>query len=197
MVLGRHKNGCSTKAGFTLMEILIVVAVVAVLVAIAIPVFSNALEKSRESYDVYTMRQAASAACDLYYSGVKDKESAEAAGLSWTGNGGNERHNAYGAYDPSNGTIYPSRDKLPSSAKMYGKGTAENGETTFEMGNPNGAYAPDQDYTTAVVMVSIYPDANEPHVDVYWKNNVPGRNTTYVGGQQSTDIPKYSIRVFL
>ena len=35
------------KKGFTLAELLIVVAIVAVLVAIAIPVFSKQLEKSR------------------------------------------------------------------------------------------------------------------------------------------------------
>ena len=33
--------------GFTLMEMLIVVAIIAVLVAIAIPVFTNQLEKAR------------------------------------------------------------------------------------------------------------------------------------------------------
>jgi type IV pilus assembly protein PilA len=33
--------------GFTLMEMLIVVAIIAVLIAIAIPVFTNQLEKSR------------------------------------------------------------------------------------------------------------------------------------------------------
>ncbi len=37
--------------GFTLAELLIVVAIIAVLVAIAIPVFTSQLEKSRESTD--------------------------------------------------------------------------------------------------------------------------------------------------
>ena len=36
----------TNKKGFTLMEMLIVVAIIAVLVAIAIPTFNNALEKS-------------------------------------------------------------------------------------------------------------------------------------------------------
>ena len=44
--------------GFTLMEMLIVVAIIAVLVAIAIPVFTNQLEKSREATDAANIRAA-------------------------------------------------------------------------------------------------------------------------------------------
>ena len=44
--------------GFTLMEMLIVVAIIAVLVAIAIPVFANQLEKSREAVDMANLRAA-------------------------------------------------------------------------------------------------------------------------------------------
>ena len=44
--------------GFTLAELLIVVAVIAVLVAIAIPTFSDQLEKSREARDLSELRAA-------------------------------------------------------------------------------------------------------------------------------------------
>lgn len=44
--------------GFTLMEMLIVVAIIAVLVAIAIPVFTNQLEKAREATDEANVRSA-------------------------------------------------------------------------------------------------------------------------------------------
>lgn len=50
------------KKGFTLMELLIVVAIIAVLVAIAIPLFTNQLEKSREATDEANLR-GAYAAC--------------------------------------------------------------------------------------------------------------------------------------
>ena len=44
------------KKGFTLMEMLIVVAIIAVLVAIAIPTFSNALTKAKVSADKANVR---------------------------------------------------------------------------------------------------------------------------------------------
>lgn len=182
------------KKGFTLAELLIVVAIIAVLVAIAIPIFRKQIEKSREAYDIATMRQAASAAVDLYYSGVTDSASAAKAGMSWSTGGGNADHNAYAAYAP-NGKFYPSRDKLPASYKTYGKGTTVDGGTKFTLGNSRGAYAPAEDYTNAVVMVAIYPNANPARVDVYWKNNKG--NNLYVGGQHVTNVPKYSISITL
>ncbi len=42
--------------GFTLMEMLIVVAIIAVLIAIAIPVFTSQLERSREASDAANIR---------------------------------------------------------------------------------------------------------------------------------------------
>ncbi len=46
----------SNKKGFTLAELLIVVAIIAVLVAIAIPIFSSQLEKAREATDAANIR---------------------------------------------------------------------------------------------------------------------------------------------
>ena len=48
----------NNKKGFTLAELLIVVAIIAVLVAIAIPVFTTQLEKSREATDLANIRSA-------------------------------------------------------------------------------------------------------------------------------------------
>ena len=44
--------------GFTLMEMLIVVAIIAILVAIAIPTFTGQLEKAREATDLANLRSA-------------------------------------------------------------------------------------------------------------------------------------------
>ena len=46
------------RKGFTLAELLIVVAIIAVLVAVAIPVFTTQLEKSREATDLANVRSA-------------------------------------------------------------------------------------------------------------------------------------------
>lgn len=48
----------TNKKGFTLMEMLIVVAIIVVLVAIAIPTFSGALTKAKEATDVANVRAA-------------------------------------------------------------------------------------------------------------------------------------------
>lgn len=49
------KNKCN---GFTLAELMIVVAIIGVLVAVTIPVFSQQLEKSREATDLANVRSA-------------------------------------------------------------------------------------------------------------------------------------------
>ena len=68
-MIGNHKKNekpCSNehtwwgkrKNGFTLAELLIVVAIIAVLVAISIPIFTNQLEKAREAVDMENIRSA-------------------------------------------------------------------------------------------------------------------------------------------
>ena len=54
MIILRKNNN----KAFTLAELLIVVAIIAVLVAIAIPVFTTQLEKSREATDIANVRSA-------------------------------------------------------------------------------------------------------------------------------------------
>ena len=77
--------------GFTLAELLIVVAIIAVLVAIAIPVFTSQLEKSREATDMANVRSAYAA----LVTGYLDKNSIGTASVaaqqtvaSWQTSGG-------------------------------------------------------------------------------------------------------------
>ena len=181
------------RSGFTLAELLIVVGIIGVLVAIAIPIFSNQLEKSREAYDIYTMRQAASAAVDLYYAGVTDELSSKAAGLLWWDNNNIEQDNAAGVYDPGTGTFLDIRSS-DAKGMSYGKGTTIDGGTKYTLGNARGAYAAEEDYTNAVVMIAIYPKATDPHVDIYWKDVGTGK---YVGWENAKNDPRYSIRIWL
>lgn len=55
--------------GFTLMEMLIVVAIIAILIAIAIPTFTAQLEKAREAADIANIRSKYSEAMVEYLDG--------------------------------------------------------------------------------------------------------------------------------
>ena len=60
------------KKGFTLMEMLIVIAIIAILIAIAIPTFTAALEKSRQKTDLANARALKSLVVAQYMAGDKD-----------------------------------------------------------------------------------------------------------------------------
>ena len=68
--------------GFTLAELLIVVAIIGVLVAISIPIFTAQLEKSRDAVSVANMRTAYAEAQTLALTATKDGDKADKA--SWS-----------------------------------------------------------------------------------------------------------------
>lgn len=72
MIRKMRENG---KKGFTLAELLIVVAIIAILVAISIPIFSAQLEKSREATDAANIRSAyAEVSADMLTNESSDKK---------------------------------------------------------------------------------------------------------------------------
>lgn len=94
------------KKGFTLAELLIVVAIIAVLVAVSVPVFNSKLERSREAADVANMRAAKVAAAAKYL----DEEIPEAGITAF--------------YDAENGIIVedaPEKGYGQGSDKLDGK----------------------------------------------------------------------------
>ena len=98
--------------GFTLAELLIVVAIIAVLVAIAIPVFTARLEQSRETTDIANLRSAYAAGQVAAISGIDEKTAKSISG-SWF-------------YDPNNS--YGLVSTAPSKG-VVGQGTATDGKT--------------------------------------------------------------------
>lgn len=176
----------NTKCGFTLAELMIVVVIVGILVAISVPIFNVKMEKAREAHDIATMRTAASAAIDLYYAGLNESNASDYGLKVWSA-ANPKNSNIAGAYNPKTGMFVEDKSFIDA----YGKGTKVDAETTFTMGNNNGAYVSTEDYTRAVVMVAIYYNASPVRAEVYWKNN--SGNNNYVGGQRAQNVPKNSI----
>ena len=97
------------KKGFTLAELLIVVAIIAVLVVVSVPIFSSKLEKAREAADVANMRAAKAAAASMYLS----DESSASKGPYY--------------YDADNGVLENKKDDING----YGQGTKTEGGVTY------------------------------------------------------------------
>ena len=79
------------KKGFTLAELLIVVAIIGVLVAVSIPIFTSQLEKSKEATDVANVRSAYAEVMTMYLEDGADHSMSVAArqGMSgWQGASG-------------------------------------------------------------------------------------------------------------
>jgi len=98
-----QENKINKKKGFTLAELLVVVAIIAVLVAISIPIFTAQLEKSREATDIANMRAAKAAAVAQYL--------------------GDDTKTGAFVYDAVNGKLVATG----TSVTAYGKGTTTKG----------------------------------------------------------------------
>lgn len=97
--------------GFTLIEMLIVVAIIAILVAVSIPLVSSSLEKARIATDQANERAAKSAAMIKYLT---------------DGTTGDMKY----SYDAENGTVTPAKDASsePDAPKNgYGQCSAHKG----------------------------------------------------------------------
>ena len=70
--MGRSCMKYRSKNGFTLAELLIVVAIIAVLVAVSIPIFNGQLEKARRAVDMQNARIIKSALTNAYNEGRMD-----------------------------------------------------------------------------------------------------------------------------
>ena len=86
-VMNKLMNTKLNKKGFTLAELLIVVAIIAVLVAISIPIFASQLEKSRDSVDEANIRAAYAelSAALISDDGTSTTPAALGLGSGWSG----------------------------------------------------------------------------------------------------------------
>lgn len=125
------------KKGFTLAELLIVVAIIAVLVVVSVPIFSSKLEKAREAADVANMRAAKAAAASMYLSGEME------LGKTYF-------------YDASEGKILGSSSGITG----YGQGTKADGKTVY-----GGYISKDEEYTDKIITVVVTEDSDS-QIDV-------------------------------
>lgn len=72
MSLRRTKEGY--KKGFTLAELLVVVAIIAILVAVSIPIFTGKLNEAKKNTDLANERAAKAAAAEYVLNGDFDSE---------------------------------------------------------------------------------------------------------------------------
>lgn len=128
------------KKGFTLAELLIVVAIIAVLVVVSVPIFSSKLEKAREAADVANMRAAKAAAVAMYLE-----------------KGENQTY----YYDAENGVLKTNETDI----KGYGQGTTTVGGVTYAGYENNKSY----DKQIIEVIVKAETATDEPEITIKWK----------------------------
>ena len=121
----------NNKKGFTLAELLIVVAIIAVLTAVAIPIFNTQLEKSREETDIANLRAAKAAAVAHYM---------------------DPDNTADMYFDAANGVLV---DEANKPTVGYGKGTSADGKCAdFDCGPAAADYTHATEAKDQIIKVS-------------------------------------------
>ena len=132
--------------GFTLAELLIVVAIIAVLVAVSIPIFNKQLEKAREATDLANFRAAKADVVVAYLS----DEFTNGEGTYW--------------YDAATGKFTTEK----ANVEVYGKGTTITGLSLDTPEEYASFYDVEMSYTDAVVAARYAP--SESIIDLQWRN---------------------------
>ena len=102
------KKLMKNKKGFTLMEMLIVVAIIVILVSISIPVFSSQLNSAKEATDAANLRAAKAAALSEYMLNNNDTDTTNDLKTGWYYNDvtGKFQEDAPTAYGESGKNLY-------------------------------------------------------------------------------------------
>lgn len=120
--------------GFTLAEMLIVTAIIAILVSVSIPLFSTQLEKAREAADMANLRAAKAAAISVITAGQLDDGTVMKADTDYW-------------YNAKTG-----KWQIDQVDGGYGKGTAA-GKTYNSSNNPYG-YNSSIDHRSAAIQTN-------------------------------------------
>lgn len=121
------------KKGFTLIEMLIVVAIIAILIAVSIPLVGSALEKARDATDQANER-AAKAEAAIVYLGVAD-EALPTTGTFW--------------YNAKDGKLIDSTATGATKPAAYGQCTKK---------HDTGSYITTGAHTDQIIQVVISDD---------------------------------------
>ncbi len=145
-----------SESGFTLAELLIVVAIIAVLVAVSIPIFTRQLEKARESTDIANFRAAKAEAVVAYLSDEFLKVDENTGMIQdvtlW--------------YDAASGKFVDTSKK--GSIVAYGKGTSVPGYGTSTPEEFAGYYEIEMPYDEALIACNYSP--NEGILELQWRD---------------------------
>jgi len=143
----KTKNFIRASKGFSLVEIIVVIAIMAVLVGVVAPMFIMYVESGRESVDIQNMDSAYQLASAVY------AEDPDACGTYYYYFDGNEI-----------------KKETPPSA--YGKGRSANRHKVYS--HPCcalGEYDGSQDYTNRYLMVIFPEPQSDSHIiHVHWSN---------------------------
>lgn len=132
----------NNKKGFTLAELLIVVAIIGVLVAIAFPIYSGMREKARIAADQANMRSAKAEAAAAY---LTDEEACKGK-KAW--------------FNAETGLICNDENEK-SSIPSYGK-------TTQKVTDPALFGADNMDPHSGKIIEIVYPSEGNPEIKLLW-----------------------------
>lgn len=121
----------TNQKGFTLAELLVVVAIIAVLVAVSIPIFTSQVEKAKASTDMANVRAAKAAAVADYLSDAKSTT-------------------VIYYYDAGKGTV-TTDSTAAAQIKGYGK-------SSKDLADDNASGIPNENGTAHIVSISIAED---------------------------------------
>ena len=161
------------KSGFTLVEMLIVVAIIAILIAIAIPIISATLEKAREAVDDGNWRSAISLGNAYYLTADREVRTWIAENGLWL---------PFKINDQKEGFIDDSGlTKDSSTGKVTANGTDWSKVDKYGEGTNIGAVKADLTDCFLAIHIQNPPegaDADFPIVVAVWVNKAPGSSLT-------------------